>query len=249
MLEKKKEYIDKLLTELKELEMRVSAIKNEDALPFSFFRESFTTTQSISRLLHELELLQIEDMKHQMEKLVVFLSETGNSKEQKIDEKIPVEPIVEVVESIEEVEIPKSSEFPEISEESEAEKPRYNSYAEGIVLPEYKNPRLDENGVSETVENKLNNVVVPPTVRPLSETIEAPQTVLDLKRGISLNDRFLFQRELFHNNRHEMDNMMIKLNAFSNYEEAKSYIRENTSWNFESEIVKDFLSLIKKGME
>jgi len=61
-----------LLSNIKSLEERVLAIKNSDALPFSFFSDSFHKTQEISQLLHELELLQIEEMKHQMERLVLF---------------------------------------------------------------------------------------------------------------------------------------------------------------------------------
>ena len=73
MLEKRKVYIDQLLRDLKALEERVSAIKDNDSLPFSFFRESFDKTQEISRTLHQLEFMQIDDMRREMERLRAFL--------------------------------------------------------------------------------------------------------------------------------------------------------------------------------
>ena len=79
-MEKKDEYIDRLLQSLQSLEAKVSAIKREDSVSFSFFRDAFLKGQEVMRLLHELEMFQIEDMKHQMEKLVMFLSESENRK-------------------------------------------------------------------------------------------------------------------------------------------------------------------------
>jgi hypothetical protein len=77
--------------------------------------------------------------------------------------------------------------------------------------------------------------------------IQAPPSLLDLQRGISLNDRFLFQRELFHNNREEMNGVMIRLGAFESYEKAEEYLRARMDWDFDQPVVQDFLRLIKKG--
>lgn len=258
MLEKKKEYVNQLLAELKNLEERVLSIKNEEALPFSFFREAFDKTQTITKLLHEMELLQIDDMKHQMEKLVLFLSESGN---QSVSLKEEVEK--ETTDAVREVcveEVPETT-VPQIVEETdvvdktpqieEPEKPHYNSYAEGIVLPEYKNPRTTEkqNVVSAEISQEETRRTETPVIKSFNDNIQAPPAVLDLKRGLSLNDRFLFQRELFNNDRNEMNSMMLRLNAFTTYPDAENYLREKTSWNFENETVKDFLLAIKKGFE
>ena len=255
MLEKKKEYVNQLLAELKNLEERVLSVKNEEALPFSFFREAFDKTQVITRTLHELELLQIDDMKHQMERLVLFLSESGN-KPVSHEETEPIEAVEE--ERFDEIPETVASEVIEepITEEDvprieEPAKPRYNSYAEGIVLPEYKNPRTVEK--QEILPPELPKEEISeeetPVIRSFNDTIQAPPAVLDLKRGLSLNDRFLFQRELFNNDRHEMNSMMIRLNAFNTYPDVENYLRENTSWDFENQTVKDFLLAIKKGFE
>ena len=70
-----------------------------------------------------------------------------------------------------------------------------------------------------------------------------------IRRGLSLNDRFYFQRELFDNDREAMNGMMARLNAFDNYVDVERYLREETSWDFDDEKVKNFLALLKKGFE
>ena len=72
MSKKRDEYIDQLLSDLRLLEQRLFSVKESDALPFSFFSASFDRIEKISRSLHELELMQIGEMKEQMERLVSF---------------------------------------------------------------------------------------------------------------------------------------------------------------------------------
>ena len=220
-MEKKNEYIDRLLQNLQSLEAKVSAIKQDESVSFSFFRDAFQKGQEVMRLLHELEMFQIEDMKHQMEKLMLFLSE---SKLRKPEEEV------------------KSIDPPAAQEEKIAHI-RKNAYAEGLALPTYTNPRNTESKKEEASE-EFSGVI-----RSVNDVIQAPPPKLDVKRGLSLNDRFYFQRELFDNDREAMNAMMIRLNAFDNYGDTERYLREKTSWDFKDERVKSFLELLKKGFE
>jgi len=45
-----------------------------------------------------------------------------------------------------------------------------------------------------------------------------------------------------------MNSMMNRLSAFANYQEAESYLREHSSWDFDNPTVKDFLRVIKRGL-
>ena len=92
MLEKRKEYIDQLLESLNELKERVLSAKQNDALPFSFFRESFDALQEVSKTLHQLEFMQIDEMRGQMERLVNFLSETGGRTSTETEPAAPEKP-------------------------------------------------------------------------------------------------------------------------------------------------------------
>jgi len=265
MQDKRDKYIDQLLAYLKTLEKKVLSVRSSDALPFSFFSESFDKTEKIARLLHEMQLMQIDDMKQQMERLVMFLSasETGSQHGAVKEEhalSVPSgaeEPHEDpAVTEADGERAAKASPFTEPTPaETEDEPPALherNSFTAGINLPEYKNPR-DADHVPSPVKPKLPTPETEreenPVFTTLNDTIKAPPAVLDLKRGISLNDRFLFQRELFNNDRHEMNNVMIKLNAFENYMSAEEYLRNSTSWHFEDPVVKNFLQAIKRGFE
>lgn len=226
MKENKKEYIGQLLTTLRLLEEKVHSAEESETLSFSFFNESFDRMQQISRLLHQLQSVQIEEMKRQMEQLVLFLSEKME------EESISVTPGE-----------------PEVNESSPTEIIEEENQPERVSLPGYKNPRLSE---PLPVEQPVpaNDAAYRDEQRgipSLNDVIQAPPSLLDLKRGISLNDRFLFQRELFHNDREEMNSMMIRLNAFESFEKVEEYLKSQMNWNFDDSVVKDFLRVIKKG--
>lgn len=249
-MDKKKEYIDNLLANIKSLEEKIRAVKDEGAIPFSFFCEAFNQTETIMRLLHELENLQINEMRAQMEKLIAFLSEAENNKH----------PVAKTVKSGEVREV--SEESTKAVQEEEVEKHEVerhevekheretaienvqqtlpnSTYAKDPVFSEYKWPENKESEIRG--KNKETSS--------LNDAISAKPAVLDLIKSISLNDRFLFQRELFNNDREAMNVMMAMLNSFENYEDAEAYLRRNTSWDFEDQTVKDFLYAIKKGFE
>lgn len=239
-LEKKKEYIDNLLSTIKSLEKTVIAAKDEGAIPFSFFREAFDKTETIMRLLHELESLQIDEMRAQMEKLILFLSEAENNKKtiEKAAETGMIREIsAERSKAVQEEEVEKHEEEAEV--ESMQQELPHSTYSEGPMFTEYKWPEKKE---SETGIKKKET----PS---LNDAIPAKPAVLDLIKSISLNDRFLFQRELFNNDRGAMNAMMEMLNSFENYGEAEAYLRKHTSWNFEDQTVMDFLYAIRKGFE
>lgn len=278
MLEKRKKYIDQLLSDLKLLEERLLSVKESDTLPFSFFSASFDRIEKISRSLHELELMQIGEMKQQMERLVRFLSESDGKNnavsEPEVDEKeketesdilqgelkhsTQLEPSEQEnhLNRVDQPEYPEElvspvSEVDEIDEICVEQKSV--SFAEKIILPEYRDLRIADTMVPPSVgpvqdppERNGKERSVSPS---LNDIIKAPPALLDLKRGISLNDRFLFQRELFNNNRSEMNSLIEKLNSLGSFVEAERFLKSERDWNFEDQTVKEFLLIIKKGFE
>ncbi|MCE5206110.1 MAG: hypothetical protein LLF80_08430 [Porphyromonadaceae bacterium] len=226
MSEIRNDYFNRLLNEIRSLEQRLLSLRNSGALPFSFFSESFNKTQEISRLLHELEFLQIDEMKQQMGQLVQFLSEVKQEKNAIQESITPENQIIPEYESVK------------------------NHSVEGFTLPEYRNPRVNKAALSsEKIQtpSQQTDKDIKPVIPSLNDKISPAITNLDLRRNISLNDRFLFQRELFHNDREAMNQMMICLNAFDNFDQAESYLREHCNWNFDTPVVEDFLKVIRKG--
>ncbi len=219
MRDDRKEMMEQLLHAVRQLEEKVSRACENETVSFSFFNESFDRLQHISRLLQQLQSMQIDELKQQMQRLVDVLSERT---------------------------VPETKEADAVETREEKVSPERK---ERVELPGYRNPRLNEsihaNDSKAVQESTLKEEA--PGITSLNDVIQAPPSLLDLKRGISLNDRFLFQRELFHNNREEMNGVMIRLGAFESYEKAEEYLRARMDWDFDQPVVQDFLRLIKKG--
>lgn len=259
----KNKYIQSLLHEVQQLESKVAALKDNKTVSFSFFKEAFKQTQEIMRLLHTLEFVQIEDMKSQMEKLVQFLSEASEQTESsdKEHEENNGQTNIQKVEAesnqTEQEETP-LSEFPSSSKgvsdlKIEEDYSQFNTRenklddstkkhkVQGSVSDEQKKVSVNE---SLTDDSQINPLHV--SSKSLNDMQATSHTISDTKRSISLNDRFLFQRELFDNDRHAMNNMMIKMQSFTTFEDCKSYLKNNTDWDFKDETVGKFLDLLKE---
>ncbi len=248
----KHKYIESLLTEIQQLEKRVANLNENQKVPFSFFKESFKRTQEISRLLHELEFVQIEDMKEQMEKLVLFLSEAENSKE-----KTKPTPIATVAES----------DKAKVSSDKKEQITIKTDATEKVVSPvgvteKQDKPIFSHVATIETAQGtaQLNAPIfsqqsetivdhLSPKNKSLNDVQPTNHTIQDAKRSISLNDRFLFQRELFDNKREAMNVMLTKLQSFSSFEVTKNYLEENTNWNFNDETVDKFMQMLKESFK
>lgn len=251
MMYRKEEYIDELIQKIQDLETRVVSVKTEDALSFSFFRDAFQKVQSVMKVLHELEMQQIEDMKKQMEKLVAFLSETETQNNNKAVEAKPIDNN-KPTSSVENVVKVDSVENDEDVTQTDVETSDTNVRIDGIVLPVYTNPRK-ENEDDSSAKTKDSMPAAPEITThsnnnhpSLNDVLHAPPSRIEMKRNLSLNDRFFYQRELFDNNRDEMTKVMYNINKLGTIEEVENYLRNTTSWNFEDENVKGFLELLGK---
>lgn len=245
-MDKKKEYMDQLLHAVRQLDEKVGTAEQDDTLSFSFFNESFDQLGQITSLLHRLQSLQINDMKEQMQKLLLLLSERA---EQGRENDPVVMETIHVKEAISEEE---TTPLSEVSTQVEkVEKVEEVKSSERMQLPGYKNLRLNDHNVPEDSKFKQQQSSSDElqAIPSLNDVIKTPPSLLDLKRGLSLNDRFQFQRELFHNNREEMNGVMIRLNAFETYEKAEEYLKEKMEWDFDAPVVLDFLRVIKKGFD
>lgn len=68
----------------------------------------------------------------------------------------------------------------------------------------------------------------------------------DIKKAISLGDRFLFQRELFGGNGELMTKTISELNALKTLGDAENYIAKRFNWNKESNAYELFLNILKR---
>ena len=117
----------------------------------------------------------------------------------------------------------------------------------------------DEEMVNPVVEDKQQVFVAPqpepepaPTPAPKPEPKSAPakpvgKRIEDLKQGISLGDRFLFQRELFGQNGELMQKTLEELNKQADFDAAVSYLdRKFSAWDKESATYELFINVLHR---
>jgi len=99
-----------------------------------------------------------------------------------------------------------------------------------------------------------NNFFRPPLEEPSALVIEVkkdgnslfkPTPIKSLKEGLILNDRYLFQRELFSNDKSKLDETVSALDRLNNIHEAVEYLKANFRWT-KSEASEKFVQLVKR---
>ncbi|MDR3060955.1 MAG: hypothetical protein LBU57_02435 [Dysgonamonadaceae bacterium] len=72
------------------------------------------------------------------------------------------------------------------------------------------------------------------------------QLATDLRKIISLNDRFRFQKDLFNGNVELMDDTLDQLNGFTSLNDTLIFLNNHFSWNWEEEPASDFKIILEK---
>ena len=144
--------------------------------------------------------------------------------------------VEKVVEKIVEVEKPV-----EVIKEVVVEKPVVVAAPQPIAEPE------PEPEVPETPEIPEAPEPQPaPAPEPVQEEQASPNAVLygkavdDIRKAISLGDRFLYQRELFGQNAELMQKTLTELNALGSFDEAMNYIAQ-FNWDQDSNSYQQFI--------
>jgi hypothetical protein len=138
-------------------------------------------------------------------------------------ETIVVPKLVEVEKSAQEVRIPESVQ------------PVMSPVAESVII-ETSSPVAAE-------AQEQADVLYDEQKEPSPQFRAAP--LKSLKEGMSLNDRFLFQRELFGNDKSRLDDTVSALDRLSNIKEAVTYLKSNFKWT-KSEASEKFVQLVKR---
>ncbi len=68
----------------------------------------------------------------------------------------------------------------------------------------------------------------------------------DIKQGISIGDRFLFQRELFRGNGEDMNKTLTYINQLATFDEVQSFLQSKYAWDPDNETVEDFYQIIRR---
>ena len=97
-----------------------------------------------------------------------------------------------------------------------------------------------------------------PTDVPVAEVPEPPLRVdeklqrhlsKDIRKALSINDRFRFQRELFAGSADALNTAIEHIEAMRSYGNAELYFYSQLHWDRENEVVKDFMGLVRNHFQ
>lgn len=103
--------------------------------------------------------------------------------------------------------------------------------------------------VSEKVESSELNESLKSVKKEVSDLLQ-DTPIKDLKKGIGINDRFLFINELFQGDESMYERSIKTINGFSIFPEAEYWIRRELKtklgWDDKNEVVRQFDTLVKR---
>lgn len=121
--------------------------------------------------------------------------------------------------------------------------------AEGAEETPLQEPSPSEMGTGQVVydDAQASEVArkesVPAAAAP-RQAAPARLTADDLRRNLTLNDKFRFRRELFNGSDIEMNDTLQLIASMGSEEEAREYLIDDLQFDPESPTVKDFLDVI-----
>lgn len=68
----------------------------------------------------------------------------------------------------------------------------------------------------------------------------------DVRKAMGINDRFLYQRELFEGNADLFNQTLDQLNRMTSFDDANNFLISNFNWDQESEVSGLFLKIVKR---
>ena len=113
----------------------------------------------------------------------------------------------------------------------------------------------------DSVPEPEDEMPVPPVPTEFPEDEELPAAPLrvdeklqrhlskDIRKAISLNDRFRFQRELFAGSANAMDTAIEHIEVMTSYGNAELYFYSQLNWDRDNEVVKDFMAIVRNHFQ
>ena len=205
------------------------ACNTEKADPISDEPESSASNQSPSHVDFESEITEETSVEPNNEPVLDASEELFSETEETNTEEIAINEFV----ADETIEDETSDETSEISVEPNSlpatDKPKSKAvFGETIVSGEK---------VFDRIKNDISNS--------LSARLEG-SPIKDLKRGININDKFMFQKELFGNNSEGLNACIDAVNDMSSFDEALTFMLDHYEWNYDDDITKRFVSLVNR---
>ncbi|GAF02557.1 hypothetical protein [Saccharicrinis fermentans] len=257
----KETLLDIILKDIAEIETLIKSFHGQEDIPGAFLN---LTENKLSNISEEFELL-----KKLNEKETAVSPATKIEKQATTVEKAP--PIVEPLATKEiEQEVIEETIVPEIIQETPATNEEMISehqydqanittteHTEKIDKPKITVPNTEattskQDDIPKTIgesfvteKRSVNDLIANTQESNTSKTLKG-KPIQDLTRGLGINDRFMFQRELFGGKMDILNQTLQQLNDMPDYTSAKSFIRSNFNWDEDQEVTKAFFNYIER---
>ncbi len=186
------------------------------------------------------ETVQVEILEPEANQIIHTEKEETNN----ILEEVEKETVQQNTPPIEKTIIPESRQIPPnpISTSVDHEKKTPTGEKRTESQKEEKAKTLGESFIGE--KRSVNDMIISNKQDKNNGIIGKP--IKDLTKGLAINDRFLFQRELFAGNGDLMKQTLLQLNELYDFNSAISFIASNFNWDLEAETTKAFMNYIKR---
>jgi hypothetical protein len=164
-----------------------------------------------------------------------------------------VEPIIE--EKVEEIVVepkvtesePKQEEISLHEPKLEIEKPKGDTLVEKEIEENSKNENSHEIIADKFQSKKFvhNTISGKKTKQDVSTKLQS-KPIKDINSAIGINDKFIFIKELFGNNKEHYHETILVLNNFDTFENALEFLNENFDWDSDDPNVERLKELVRR---
>ena len=259
---KKEALINIIINDLKEVQQLMEAFRGESAVSSAFVNLAKTKIRNVE---DEVSLLEQEfgdsvssnqkpekkraERQPVVEEKVVTVSVETKEERERVDKPAGMDEVVakesvtatessaEVVAEV--VSVKKEEAKHQIAKEestpkSESVKPPKRKVTEGKstladVLQKKRSAINEKINRGETENDLLNS-----------------KPVDDVRKAMGINDRFLYQRELFAGNADLFNQTLDQLNRMNSFDDASNFLISNFEWDHESDVPGSFLKIVKR---
>lgn len=161
---------------------------------------------------------------------------------QKTEEKAPEEVVKEepqkkpefIIEKPQEEKEEETEEVTQAEQEEQTDDKKENEASPEIVADKFHSKKfvhddIAKNNMKKDVSSKMQSKPIP-----------------DINSAIGLNDKFIFIRELFHNNKDQYHETIQILNNFDTFKNAVEYLNENFDWDSEDPNFERLKELVRR---
>lgn len=110
-------------------------------------------------------------------------------------------------------------------------------------------PALEEKPQPPVLQDKPQPPIVEEKPKLTISTPPPFKGTHDITSAFSINDRFLFQRELFDDDAEKFNDTIAQMQRMRDIDQVQQFMTDVLQWNTSDDVVKEFVRLINKSFE